>query len=210
MSRLDAPAQALTSWLSAAMAPLARCAAPYMSPDALSAARALLAVPIATALVQGWPADAALVLYVIAWLTDLLDGSIARERARLGYPGDADRGELLDTVADKILLLSTLGALLFCALRTSGAGLPATVEFVLLLGEGYLLGKRLADYRQGTRAYPSMPLGKFKVGLQVLAMALLITGELAPLPQLVWAGTSLLAASLPLMAMSIIAKHRRR
>jgi len=145
----------------------------------------------------------------VAWLTDLLDGSVARDRRRLGFPGNADRGELIDTVADKVLLLTTLIALASCARGAPGGSWYTAVLLATIAGEAYLLGKRLADFRGGTRSYPPMPLGKLKVGLQVIATAALIAAQLAPQPQLAVAGIALLAATLPLVALSIRSKLRR-
>ena len=204
MRSIEVLADTLSSGMSSAVAPIARRLAPHVHPDVLTAARAAFAVPIALALTRGWPAGTTLAMYGAAWLTDLLDGPTARERRRLGYPINGDRGELLDTVADKILLLATLITLAWCALRSPTGGARGTVELAIVVGEGYLLGRRVARHRCSTHAVPSMPLGKLKVALQAIATALLIGGQLSPQSLLTVVGTGLLVATVPLTGWSVV------
>jgi phosphatidylglycerophosphate synthase len=79
-------------------------------PDALSASRALLALPLAWALGVGDQA-VALVVFGLAAVSDVLDGRLAR---RLGPSAAADRGgrrgALFDVGADAVFLLSGLVA----------------------------------------------------------------------------------------------------
>lgn len=46
---------------------------------------------------------AALITYMVAWFTDLLDGYLARK-----WDAISDKGKLLDPLADKLLLMTTL------------------------------------------------------------------------------------------------------
>lgn len=79
-------------------------------PDALSAVRALLALPLVWALGVG-DQRAALVVFGLAAVSDVLDGHLAR---RLGAHAAADRGgrrgALFDVAADAVFLLSGLAA----------------------------------------------------------------------------------------------------
>ena len=77
-------------------------------PNKLSLTRILL-VPVmmflymASFIPQGYGKLAALVIFIIASITDLLDGKIARK-----YNLITDLGKFLDTIADKILTFATL------------------------------------------------------------------------------------------------------
>jgi phosphatidylglycerophosphate synthase len=191
---------------SGALGPLARRIAPRVGGDPISIARGALAAPVVAALALGWPAPVGLALYAAAWMTDILDGAVARERRRLGLPGDPDRGELIDTVADKVLLLAVALSLAIAAPGPVERAVLAT----LLVGEGYLLGKRIRDYRGGRRAYPPMALGRPKVWIQAIAIGALVAARLGAAPAWASAGTLLLGATLPLVALSIWAKRSRR
>lgn len=188
------------------LAPLVRPLARAVSADALSWARAGLAAPMLAALALGWPAPVGLGIYAAAWLTDVLDGAVARERARRGRGADADRGELIDTVADKVLLLAVIAALLARAADAWGAA----VLLAAAAGELYLLGRRLADYRRGRRAYPPFALGRPKVWLQVIALGALAAAALGAGSAWRTAGELALTAALPLTAWSIYAKREPR
>ena len=75
-------------------------------PNAITAARIAVAPAIAWLIVlPSWPARlAAWVLYIAAAVTDYYDGKLARSRNLV-----TDLGRLLDPLADKMLLVCTLG-----------------------------------------------------------------------------------------------------
>ena len=75
------------------------------APNAVTAVRVVLAVVIAWLLIQGGTAENLLagILLVIAWITDGLDGFLAR---KLGQSTLA--GALFDLVADRVLMSPTL------------------------------------------------------------------------------------------------------
>src|SRR5205823_2695607 len=73
-------------------------------PNALSAARALLVIPVIGLIATG-DASLALAVFVIAAVTDALDGPLARRRGATTF------GAALDPLADKILVVGTLAAL---------------------------------------------------------------------------------------------------
>jgi cardiolipin synthase len=100
-------------------------------------------------------------LFVVAGLTDALDGALARalkQRTRLG--------EYLDPVADK-LLLSTL----FLVLMHKGL-IPARVT-VLVLGRdvGILLVSAILYAELGRREFSPSIFGKANTAVQVIAVA---------------------------------------
>ena len=71
-------------------------------PNFLTLVRLLLVVPVAYSILQGWYA-AALLLFLFAALSDLVDGWLARR-----FAWESSFGRLLDPVADKLLLLVVL------------------------------------------------------------------------------------------------------
>ena len=128
--------------------------------DALTVSRALLAGPIALLALQG---DAlALPLFALAAVTDALDGPVARRA------GPTERGAMLDPLADKVLVLATLGAL---ALR---GAVPVWVLGLIAMRE---LGVTWLRLRGGATVEGA---GKVKTLLQLVAIAALLAVPLAP------------------------------
>jgi len=103
------------------------------------------------------------VLVVVGALTDLLDGRIAR------LNGDTSSlGKLLDPLADKIFILSSLIALIEVGKISS---LPV---ILLMLRELSVSFVRSVAAGQGV-VFEASTLGKFKTFLEFLAVALLLT-----------------------------------
>ncbi len=74
-------------------------------PNVLTVARILI-TPVVALLpfIEGyWPKLVTLVVFIIASISDVLDGRLARQRNQV-----TDLGKLLDPIADKLLLLATL------------------------------------------------------------------------------------------------------
>ena len=104
----------------------------------------------------------ALVAFMIASLTDWLDGYIARR-----FQIVTNFGKFLDPVADKLLVLSTMIAL-------SGLGrFPAWVCVVVLFRELAVDGLRLVAVEQG-RVIAAGKLGKIKTMLQMVTLVLVL------------------------------------
>lgn len=81
-----------------------------LAPDVLSAARALLALPLVWALVAG-DRVVALAVFGLAAVSDVLDGRLARRTGSGGDPGRGRRrGAYLDVGADAAFLLTGLTA----------------------------------------------------------------------------------------------------
>ena len=76
-------------------------------PNFITSLRLLLAIPISISIYQGYDLQG-LFLFVFAGLSDGLDGFLARK-----FKWESKFGELLDPIADKCLILSTLIALAF-------------------------------------------------------------------------------------------------
>lgn len=134
--------------------------------DLVAILRAIAVVPI------GWAIAAdqrflALGLFVLAAMSDALDGWLAR---RSGTSGP--RGALLDPLADKILVVGTLGAL-----GAVGTGWPVTVVTVLTaLREGVVAVFRVRAYARGV-ALPAERISKLKTAAQMIGVCLIIVGE---------------------------------
>mgnify|MGYP001172179949 FL=1 len=76
-------------------------------PNFITSLRLLLAIPISISIYQGYDLQG-LFLFIFAGLSDGLDGFLARK-----FKWESKFGELLDPLADKCLILSTLIALAF-------------------------------------------------------------------------------------------------
>ncbi len=129
----------------------------------LTCLRIFLLLPIAWAMLSGAP-WLAFWLFILAGLTDLLDGALARAL------GDADAlGAALDPIADKIL---TAG--LFIVLAMTGALYgPHLFAALFILMREFLIGG-LREALAGKLTLPVSRLAKWKTGLQFTALALLI------------------------------------
>src|SRR5512146_324214 len=130
----------------------------------------------------------AAVIFVVAAVTDLLDGYIARRTGQV-----TRLGKLLDPIADKLLLLSAL-ILLVNVDRVS-----ALVPILVIAREVAVTGIRAIAAGEGL-IIAAETTGKYKMALQVVAIVLLIlegTG-LAELGNLHLAGIVTLYISLVL------------
>lgn len=121
---------------------------------------------------------AAVVLFTIAALTDLLDGYLARR-----WSFSTRLGTFLDTTADKLLVSGTLLALVEVGRTT------AWIAFIIIGREILVLGLKGAVAAGGAPADPSM-WGKVKANVQFFAigMAIVTLGpQIGPLPLHRWA-----------------------
>jgi len=111
---------------------------------------------------------AACVLFTLAGITDYLDGYLARS-----WGEQSQLGELLDPIADKLLVATTL--LLLAAFGRIG-GLTLLPAIVILCREILVSGLRefLASLNVGM---PVTRLAKWKTGIQMVAIGFLIVGD---------------------------------
>ena len=104
-------------------------------------------------------------IFGIAAFTDWLDGYLARRRSQV-----TQLGQLMDPLADKLLITAALVSLV-------------QMEMASAWMVGVILGRELAITVLRSVAYargvtiPASPLGKLKMGTQVLAILLLILGR---------------------------------
>jgi cardiolipin synthase len=142
-------------------------------PNLLTLSRiAVIPLVVATFYMDGvWPRWLACALFVAAAITDWFDGYLARSRNEVSA-----LGRFLDPIADKLLV----GAVLFmlaCFDRIDRATiLPA---LVILLREILVSGLReyLAELRVGM---PVTRLAKWKTGVQMVALPVLLVGDAGP------------------------------
>ncbi len=134
--------------------------------DALAILRALAVVPIWYAL--GYDARAAaFAIFVIAALSDALDGWVARRAGVLSR-----HGALVDPLADKVLVLGTAFGLTAVGLA-DGVVLPPELFLLLAFREVTAAAIRIAAYRAGTHR-PADLGGKIKTAAEMCALAVLI------------------------------------
>ena len=110
----------------------------------------------------------AFALFVIASFTDFLDGMLAR---MLGE--ESKLGELLDPIADKIIVAT---ALLLLVMDGTIRHYEVIAAIIILTREILISGLR-EFLAKGQIKLPVSNLAKLKTFLQMLAIALLLTGE---------------------------------
>ena len=109
----------------------------------------------------------ALILFIVASFTDFLDGMLARllgEESRLG--------ELLDPIADKIIVAT---ALLLLVMDNTIKNFEVIAAIIILTREILISGLR-EFLAKGRIKLPVSNLAKLKTFLQMFAIAILLTG----------------------------------
>jgi len=160
-----------TSWLESGAQILASSREGGLSlPNWLTLARIFMLPILVLFLLQGSPLARRIAagIFIISALTDWLDGYLARKHSQI-----TPLGELLDPVADKLLIMAALLPLV--ALGKVDSWLVG-----ILLGREFLVtAMRAVALRQGLVVAAS-PIGKTKMGLEVAAIIFLILELLPP------------------------------
>jgi CDP-diacylglycerol--glycerol-3-phosphate 3-phosphatidyltransferase len=174
-------------------------------PNSLTVARIFL-VPVLVSvlltkfegrLVLGLPVElVGAAIFGIASLTDWLDGYLARRRGQVTWVG-----QVLDPIADKLLISATLISLVQLDLA------PAWMVAVIIGREFAITGLRSVAYARGL-TMPASPLGKLKMVSQVVAILLLILGW-ERMPWLLLAGQAALWVVLATALVSAFDYYRR-
>ncbi|HUE87176.1 MAG TPA: CDP-diacylglycerol--glycerol-3-phosphate 3-phosphatidyltransferase [Vicinamibacterales bacterium] len=174
-------------------------------PNSLTIARIFL-VPVLVSvlltkfegrLVLGLPVElVGAAIFGLASLTDWLDGYLARRRGQVTWIG-----QMLDPIADKLLISATLISLVQLNLA------PAWMVTVIIGREFAVTGLRSVAYARGL-AMPASPLGKLKMVTQVVAILLLILGW-ERMPWLLLAGQAALWVVLVTALWSAVDYYRR-
>tara|TARA_B100001996_G_scaffold303407_1_gene244215 strand:- start:10 stop:603 length:594 start_codon:yes stop_codon:yes gene_type:complete len=108
-------------------------------------------------------------LFVLASFTDFLDGLLARL-----YKEESKLGELLDPIADKILVSAALVLLVMNGIIKNYEVIAA---IVILTREILISGLREFLAKRKNLSVPVSSLSKFKTFIQMLSIAMLLTGE---------------------------------
>lgn len=122
-----------------------------------------------------WGRWAAAVLFILASATDALDGYVARK-----YNLVTDLGKFLDPIADKMLVMAALVALV----QTDG--LSVWGVFIILAREFIISGIRIVAAGQG-RVIAASGIAKWKTVFQLIAIIALLLRDfpislIAPVP----------------------------
>lgn len=113
----------------------------------------------------------ALAIFIIASLTDLLDGKIARK-----YNLVTNFGKFMDPLADKMLVCSALICL------TAMGKIPAWMVIVIVVRDFVISGFRLVAAETGV-VIAANYWGKFKTASQMVMICLVIADiQISPLP----------------------------
>ena len=110
----------------------------------------------------------ACIIFVIAAFTDYLDGFFARL-----YKLQSKFGELLDPIADKVLV-STALALLIMSQTIKG---PHVVAAIIIITREILISGLREFLAKGQIKLPVSNLAKLKTVLQMISIALLLSGD---------------------------------
>lgn len=139
---------------------------------------------------EGYGNYIAVAIFIVASITDFLDGKIARK-----YNLVMNFGKFMDPLADKLLVCSALICLIQLEL------IPAWVVIIIIAREFIISGFRLVASDNGVVIAASY-WGKFKTAFQMLTVIVLILN----IPNKVFTilGTALIYVSLALTVISLI------
>lgn len=139
---------------------------------------------------EGYGNYIAVVIFIVASITDFLDGKIARK-----YNLVTNFGKFMDPLADKLLVCSALICLIQLEL------IPAWVVIIIIAREFIISGFRLVASDNGVVIAASY-WGKFKTAFQMLTVIVLILN----IPNKVFTilGAVLIYVSLALTVISLI------
>ncbi len=101
------------------------------------------------------------IIFIIASLTDKLDGYIARSRNQI-----TNFGKFLDPIADKILVLAAM------LILVEKGNLPAWIPIIVLTREFVVSAYRLIAVEQGGKVIAASNWGKLKTVTQMIAISL--------------------------------------
>ncbi len=167
-------------------------------PNFLTCTRLILTVPflVLMAIGTGWSCDVALVVLLIAGLTDALDGYFARKLSQA-----TDLGRVADPLVDKVL---ACGALIIAV--GMDVGVYGWMVAVIVAREFVVNGIRTYIESHG-RAYGSFHVGKLKMFVEFAAVCavLVVAGHFPDSPRGETIVTVLVALTLLAAVLSAVA-----
>lgn len=122
-------------------------------PNVLTLIRLFL-VPVYVVLFVKGQKNSALIVFLAACLTDLLDGQIARRLNQI-----TDFGKLVDPFADKVMVLTVMFSMAIGNGNHIAPVIPWAAVIILLLKEGVMIVGGLVMLKNGIVVYSSM-IGK--------------------------------------------------
>lgn len=136
-------------------------------PNKLTLLRLILAVPFIYFLQESDTGGLAyrmfaLVIFIIASLTDFFDGYLARKHNQI-----TDFGKIMDPLADKILVISAL--VIFVYLKY----IPCWMSIVVIAREFFISGIRILAAAKG-EVIPAGKLGKYKTSSQMVVIIIMM------------------------------------
>ena len=111
----------------------------------------------------------ALILFIVASFTDFLDGMLARM-----FGVESKLGELLDPIADKIIVAT---ALILLVMDGTIKNYEVIAAIIILTREILISGLREFLAKKKELNLPVSSLSKFKTFIQMFSIAILLTGE---------------------------------
>ncbi len=139
----------------------------WNAPNAITLSRILAAPLLLVVLTEPGPFWSTVFgfAFLAASLTDLLDGYLARRNMEI-----TRIGKLLDPLADKLLVMTAL-VVLVAAARIPDWGIPLVIA--ILAREFAVTGLRAMASAEGV-VMDAAPMGKWKTGLQIAALTMLL------------------------------------
>ena len=134
--------------------------------DVVAVLRGLAVLPVIGTLAAE-RRDIALAIFLVAAASDAVDGWLARRAGQLGA-----RGAFLDPLADKILVLGTLVALVL----VPGSGWPLALVTVFIFARELIVVSARARSLMRDDVVSADPIAKAKTVLEMVGVALVIFG----------------------------------
>jgi cardiolipin synthase (CMP-forming) len=178
---------------------------PWTVPNLVTLLRLAMLPPFLYAIAAGRP-RAALVLFVVAGISDGLDGYLARVLdMRSAF------GAILDPIADKLLLMSSY-IMLAVPVYTARVHIPVSLS-ILVISRDFLLllVGLLIILTTSIRKFPATPLGKTNTVVQILTVAAVLCADVWPLPMpYLWVPFGATAASTVISGFQYVFRVARR
>ncbi|MFI3237643.1 MAG: CDP-diacylglycerol--glycerol-3-phosphate 3-phosphatidyltransferase [Lachnospiraceae bacterium] len=131
-------------------------------PNKLTVFRVVLVIPFVIVLLGGYNDYVALLLFVVACLTDFFDGMIARK-----YNLITNFGKFMDPLADKLLV----AAAMICLIELDR--IPSYIVVIIISREFIISGFRLVASDNGV-VIAASKWGKYKTTFQMIMVILMI------------------------------------
>jgi len=135
-------------------------------PNKLTILRVILIIPFCIIMLTGWPGSAgkwiAVTIFIVASITDMLDGMIARKNGLV-----TNFGKFMDPLADKLLVCAALICLM------DRGTIPAWAVIIIMSREFIISGFRLVASDSGVVIAASY-FGKFKTVSQMVMIIMMI------------------------------------